>query len=392
MRQVYSFDETNIPLWVYTLFWLLYVLGFMYSVQKIFFPPNRVKFQISGSHSFYSVRKIFSPKNRVKSQLSGSYFFLLYFILFAIFYCVNPDYFRYRDWIYGRDFGFWAKENVYIAIIYLCRSLPVSYPYEVFRLIVWGGAILIAYLSSFLYGKQLKPLIVILFLFVLFCGGFCYARASLAMAIYFCGSSVLLNAKKKKTIILGWVIAMSSFFFHHELLIGIVVLPCIFIPFEKRKAVVASFGIFALVIFAISFLFSNLDILTMLFGNEELSSQIEGFNEKEQRTFRLSTLVSYMTYLYPFYLFTEIPKKKKRFPDAIIGLYRLSFGIIMIAIAFMFLSGVRSVFTYRILYMSMIPISIMTAYFYNNKQLKKDQLIVMFILGLLTNSIRFINA
>ena len=369
VRQVYNFDETNIPMWVYTLFWGVYVLGVLYSVRKFLFSPQRLR-----------------------SQMFGSYVFILYFILFAIFYCVGTDYFRYRDWIYGRDFRFWAKENVYIVIIYLCRTLPGGYPYEFFRLIVWGSAILTVYLSSFLYGKRLKPGLVVFFLFVLYSSTFCYARVSLAMAIYFLGISLITKVDIKYKL-LGFVVAFCSYFFHHELIIGIAVLPCLYIHFEKKEMYLVSFVFLLFIIVAVTYINNNLDLLDMIFGDKELSSKIEGFNEAEQRSFRVSTVIKYLTYFYPLYIVAQLMMKKIcLLPKKIIILYRITFSIIMFSVAFMIVVGPRSVYAYRVLYIGMVPISIMMAYCYNSGMLKKTQIVIMLSLAILSNSVNLINA
>ena len=89
-------------------------------------------------------------------------------------------------------------------------------------------------LTAKIYRSFLKPELVILLLFVLFSGIFCYARASLAMAVYFWGIGIHSWGKNLWNKAFGIVLAISSYFFHHEMIIGVAVLPCLLLPFEKK--------------------------------------------------------------------------------------------------------------------------------------------------------------
>lgn len=368
VRQIYKFDGTNIPLWVHTLFWGVYVLVFLYSFRMIFFSPRTCK-----------------------PQKYFSYLIVSFFTLFAIFYCIGDDYFSYREWIYGRNFEFWNKENVYIAIVYLCRALPISYPYELFRLIVWGGAVFITYHIFRLYQGLLLPGLTLLLLFVFYSSVFCYARASLGMAVYFFGVAFYLLQDRKTLKLLGIVIAFLSFFFHHEMIIGIGLLPCLFIPFERKNFLFLSIFFLFVAICAIFFLFSNLLFLDQMFDNDDMSSKMENFSENGYGAFRLSTLVKYLNYFYPFYLLTRIFWEEDT-PRSVIGMYRITYGILMASVAFMIVFGLRSVFAYRVMYISMIPTSLMIGYGYCHSYFTRKQFLTMMILSLLTGSIRFINS
>lgn len=368
MRYFYSFDELSIPFWVKALFWCLYMVVFVYAVWKTI---------------------LSAPKDKRYVEISK--LIILFFTGYTVFYCVNPDYFRYRDWIYGRDFDFWNKEYFYVYLVLFCRLLPFDYPFEVFRLIVWGGAVVIAYFTFRKYREMLAPCLTILFLFVLYSNTFCYARASLGMAVYFFGVALILLSKKKLITFLGIGVAISSVIFHHEMLIGIAVLPCLLIPFERKQVTFLSVFLLIIAIIVISYVNSHLGIFDALFDNDDLSSKIENFNDAEQGKFRLSTLVKYLNFFYPIYLITKCFWKNK-VPQSIAGMYRITYAIIMITVAFMFVFGLRSVFVYRVLYILMIPQALLIGYCYCNGYLKNRQLVIMLSLSLLSNSIRIINA
>ena len=367
MNNFYSFDENTIPYWIRALFWGLYMAVFVYAVWKM----------------------SSSAKNKQKAKVSG--LFSVFFALYAVFYCINPDYFNYREWLDVISFDLWGKEKFYLLTVLLCQNLPFDYPYEVFRLIVWGGAVFIAYNTFRMYKDLILPGFTLLLLFVFHAGVFSYARASLAMAVYSFGIAFCLLHDKKTLKLLGLGIALSSFCFHHELLLGIAVLPCLFIPFERKSFSFLSIFMLIIVVFAISFVSSNLQIFDLLFDNDDISSKVEHFNNKEQGVFRVSTFVSYLKYFYPLCLLM-ISFWRKKAPRSIIGMYRITYGIMMMSIAFMVVFGLRSVYTYRTMYISIIPASLLISYGYNNGYFKKRQLIIMMIIVLLANSIRFINA
>ena len=331
-------------------------------------------------------------KNLWKKEVTG--LFVVLFALYAVFYCIGLDYFSYREWLEWleeTDIKYWGRENVYIHIVLFCRSLSFDYPYEVFRLIVWGGGILMAYYTFRMYKRLMLPGLALLLLFVFHASTFCYSRASLAMAVYFFGIALALCHRRLIPKILGIGIALSSFYFHHEIIIAIAVLPILFLPLEKKKYTILSILLLFVAIYVVSFISSDLSYLDLMFDNEDLSSRIENVSEKGQGVFRLSTLVNYLKYFYPFYLITRYLWKKE-VPKPIAKMYRITCGILIISVVFMIVYGLRSVYTYRVLYMAMIPLTLLIDYGYCHGYFKKKHLLLMLLIAVLANSIRFINA
>ena len=367
MKEFYSFDEFSIPFEVKALFWGLYIAVFIYALKTLL------------SASKYKEKKVVTV------------LFGVFFALYAVFYCINSDYFNYREWLSFADIYYWNKEKFYLYLVLFCQSLPFDYPFEVFRLIVWGGGIFLAYYTFRLYRELLLPGLTLLLLFVFHAGTFCYARASLAMAVYFLGIALYLSNDKKMLKLLGICVALLSYYFHREMLVGIVLLPCLFIPFERKKMSFLSIFLLLVAIIAISFVSSNLEFLDQMFDNDDLSEKMEDFNEKEQKTFRLSTLIKYLKYFLSFYLITKYCWKKK-VPYSLIVMYRITYGILMVSVAFMIVFGLRSVYTYRIMYISMIPLTLMIGYGYNKGYFTRMQLLVLMLIVLLNNSTGIINA
>ena len=368
MKLIYHFDGEAIPAWVQLLFWLLYMVVFAYAFKKTLL-------------SWY----------RSKHYKDVSWLFAIYFTLYAIFYCVNDDYFQYRNWLDGADFSFWGKENFYVYVIFFCKSLSFDYPFEVFRLIVWGGAVFIAYKTFQMYKELLLPGLALLLLFVFYSATFCYGRASLAMAVYFLGIALYLNYKGLLLRSMGIIVAMSSYFFHHEMLVGVVLLPCLFIPFERKRMSFLSVLGLIVVIIALSYLNSYVEYFDSIFDNDDISTKIEDFNEKGQGAFRISTLIKYLNFFYPFSLITT-SFWKRDVPYPVAGMYRVSYAILMVSVGFMIVAGTRSVFSYRVMYIAMIPLTFLVAYGYYHRLFTRKQFLIMMLLALLSNSIRLINS
>lgn len=369
MKDFYSFDELSIPLWIKALFWGLYMVVFVYALWKTQFA---------------------APKNKHHVEVSS--LIVLYFAAYAVFYCINPDYFRYRDWMdipYLMDFH---KEQVYGFLILFCRSLPFEYPFEVFRLIVWGGGVLLVLYTSKMYRNLLIPELTVLFLFVFYSGSFCYARASLAMAVFFIGVSIHLWGKNLLAKMLGIGLAIGSYFFHHEMIIGVATLPALLLPFDKKKSIYFSLILLVIITTVLTYINSNLALMESVFGDDELVEKMEEFSNQEQGVFRMSTSVKYLNIFYPFLLITNIFYRYRTLPDAIAGIYRITFALLMATVAFMVVSGLRSTYTYRVMYITIIPLSILITYCYKQGLFKKYQFVIMLLLALLTNSIRLINS
>lgn len=373
MKQIYSFDEITMPLWIKVLFLGFYLVIFVYALRKTFFV---------------------APKDKGKVNASG--FVVLYFILYALFYCINPDYFSYRDWMNINmkelNMEYWSNENIYAYIIIFCQSLNISYPYELFRLIVWGVAVLLVMFTAKMFSSIQKPGLVVLFLFVLYSGTFSYGRVSLAMAAYFMGVSILMWGKNGLIKFLGVVLAMSSYFLHHQMIIGIGLLPGIILPFEKKKTIVFALLLLGMMMAVIYYINSNVSLMESVFGADELAEKMETYNEREQGAFRLSTSVMYLNIFIPFVFVTLFFYRQKQIPKPIAGIHRITFLLIMAMVAFFVISGPRSTYTYRVLYINIIPLSILVSYCYNQGYFKDYHLAIMFFLALLTNSLRLINS
>lgn len=194
---------------------------------------------------------------------------LLYFCLFL--FCMFPfmtgDYFHYLD-----DFNQIKKgEYSHMEVFYIHLIDNYCYSYHVFRLVVWGSALLLT-----VYGYRrlnLKNDLVIALLGILFIPWFSYARATLSMACIFLGITFFANPIKNRKLI-GYIIGILligvSIFFHRSAIVGIIaaVLSIIFSRPSKKILVCLSI-LFPALIYLASYLLSQF----VLMDYEEIASE-----------------------------------------------------------------------------------------------------------------------
>lgn len=142
------------------------------------------------------------------------------FIL-SVLFCIIPfwggDYFHYMEIFPILRAGEYQLniENIYTIIARLTQD------YHIFRLFVWGGAIVLICICIKLLKLRYD---ITFFLFTtLFLYKFSYARVSLAMSLMYIGSALLLKDKNIKKIF-GIIAIIVSFYFHKSAIFGIAVI------------------------------------------------------------------------------------------------------------------------------------------------------------------------
>ncbi|MBR1792258.1 MAG: EpsG family protein [Bacteroidales bacterium] len=293
--------------------------------------------------------------------------FLCFFIVFAIFYCVDTDYLNYKfivetasKWV--SNVGS-STEILYQRLAYWCNG-----NYELFRLIVWGAAIIIFSVCARRFGTSVY--LALLMLFLLYYNYFCYARASLAMSVFFLGVCILVTSRKRWWKIAGIAVMVFSLAFHRSMLIPLSISPLMFIDITKKNYFQYFILIFVLLFLAIN---SIGDIVTLL-DNEQYTYKLihyeseisEGryYNSKNWKGF-IRAYLGYFSF-YIGFIIVSVPMLSKKYSQSIAvpikKLYRITFGIIIISLCSYLAYGLNNVFFYRILFTSQIPISIMIAY------------------------------
>lgn len=313
--------------------------------------------------------------------------FVFFVFLFVITCSLDGDFYHYQQMVKNYNFLPGASnhgEPIYKYIIGL-----IDRNYLLFRIIVWGGALM-------LYKKTLKNLGLnvnhtLFVMFALYILVFSYARASLAMAVYFWGLSICITSKTNSYI--GIAIICCSYCFHHSIIIAIAITPVIFIKINKKILILS------LIVIPLLFLLLKGTIQQIMFdgtilNNEEVQGKLELYSNREISAVNWKGMIyefsGYLTFFLPFLLCinTLYLKKNNYIPIYIQILLKITFALILISVMFLFLDIQGKVFFYRILYMTFIPLSIITYYIYSSGYIKKKTFCRIINIGIIAQLYR----
>lgn len=191
---------------------------------------------------FALMRKALRGSNVSLGNRRITIFFMFVFVLFSFW---GADWFGYySSYLTIRMDGNTNLEDIYYWIIQ-----QASPNYLVFRLIVWGGSLL---LFIHLVKRLSVPTDLALFLFsTIYIIWFSYARVTLSMVLVYYGLSLFYKPYKSK--LLSWVIGIAaigvSFFFHKTALFAIAISVLVVVSNKhERKFMLASLVLFPLLI------------------------------------------------------------------------------------------------------------------------------------------------
>lgn len=319
------------------------------------------------------------------NKTKGDILLLFLIIIFSVTAMCFGDFWGYMADVemYYPGIPRFHLEKVYEYII-IC----INKNYFLFRTIVWGGAAIFYYMAAKKY--RVNTLLSLFIMFAMYTMIFCYARATLAMAIYFLGFAMFCKGKehhKKSDVILGVIVMLVSYIFHTSASILIMLTAAYYIRITKENYK-PMLILIILVGLSIDVLFDS--FLNSMQGSDnrigEKSEYILEFGSDEQEKIN-ATLFGYLALIWeyvPFYLTFYVVSKiflygKRAIPsNTMVALFRVTFFIVVLATSFLMFSSKSLTFFYRILYMSFMPLSILTVYLFTNSYMpyKKYKLIL----------------
>lgn len=285
------------------------------------------------------------------------------FLVHLIFAFDGGDFFHYYAFFVEDDFE--KMEDVYGLI-----ARFVGYNYLWFRVIVWGGALAVFQLTVKRFRLDVSKTTFLLY--VMFIGVFDYARATLAMAVYFYGLSfICIPIKRDK--FLSYIIAVAlivlSIIFHRSMVFTAAMTVMVFLPLNPY------------ILFLMLILFSfSAPVLNNIFfdyilsgeyiSDEELTGKIIGytnmsFDDRFSIFEWVRRMVSYLTFFLPIvYLAFKIFNKKYNTSthSSMLRLYKVTVGILLLAVSTLMINVETFVIFYRYLFMAMIPVTILVSY------------------------------
>ncbi len=309
-------------------------------------------------------------------------------IVLIITACIDGDWFHYGEMVHNYDFSPGAinyGEPVYYYII-----SAVNKNYLLFRIIVWGLAFWMTCMTFKRF--QINLNVAIFFLIAVFIVKFNYARATLGMASYFLGLSYHLESRKEhmlKNSLLTLLFFWGAYEFHHSTLVLIILTVTAFLPFDKPGVIIA-------LVISLPFLaaiFKDNFILVDQLDNEYLNDKLNRYLELERGKSNIfgmiASVISYGVFVFPV-IFDSIAiyKNHRKVSENTMGLFRVALGVFVFSLSFLFMGLDSNVFVYRIMYMSFIPLTIVTVNLFESHMINKKQYCFIVLWGIFTVSIK----
>ena len=327
------------------------------------------------------------PKNK---KLIDTIFVGIIFIIF----CQNGDFFHMMEAVHGYDFipgAYNYGEEVYIEI-----GKFTNKNYLLFRTIIWGGAFTLFCLTAKRF--KIPTYYAALFIFCSYIILFTYARATLAMAVYFYGLSFLckpIKSHKWISFIIGVIIICTSKVFHNSAIIMIIATILLLIPLKKWSIILTLISIPLITIIARNQFYTITEYA--LEADSDIGKRMEYYSQKEAGASGIAQLIlnslKYASFYIPLFItsITILPKKNlKEIPQYITRMYKITFGIILLASVFYLLRDNFYTMFYRILFMAMIPLTIIVVALYRNNFMTRKHFKWCYMPGLLFSSLNII--
>lgn len=312
-------------------------------------------------------------------------------LILIITACIDGDWFHYREMVHNYDFiagAYNHGEPVYAFIISFVKK-----NYLLFRIFVWGGAFVLTFFTFKRFEINVNT--AVFFIIVLFLVKFNYSRATLGMSSYFLGLSFLLKPIKRKKM-LSFIVAaflmLLAYDFHHSMITLVVLTIVAYLPMDKPFVVIIMLLLLPIVS---SVLHNNLFLIDQ-WENEYLSDKFSHYIERETGPSNMlgiiGGIIGYGVFVIPLFLNTIVVFKNNRLIETPMKrLFRIVLSTSVLAFAFALMKLDSTIFIYRILYMTYIPLTILTVYFYEKGFVKLKQYSLIVFWGVFAISFKLLH-
>ena len=316
--------------------------------------------------------KSITTKNKFYFKINDRYLYIIIVIilLFCLFSLYGGDYYHYYEFVKNISTNRLAgthMEPIYIWIADLCNG-----NYILFRLLIWGSALLFLCISLI----RLHSFNKLTFYFFILTGllFFAYPRVSLGISLLFLGFTFIINNKRNfLNCLLGICLITLSYYTHKSMFILIAV--SILSLFNLKK----TWFILLILVLPIVIYIVNI-VLPEFYLNFE--DDISGLHylERETKNMGISKIIRNILIYTPLYgfIFFLIYKLKikprfenKEFPAFFSKIYNLVFWIFYVSTIFLFLEKGSNAIYYRVLYMIFIPLSIVLSIYFRKYSMNK---------------------
>ena len=296
--------------------------------------------------------------------------------------CIDGDWFHYGEMVH--DYDLTPNATNYGEPVYFYIINTVNKNYLLFRIIVWGLAFWMTCMAFKRF--EINPNIAVFFLIAVFLVKFNYARATLGMASYYLGLSFLLKPRKSLSHI-NWLLAIlflfGAYVFHHSMLVLIILTITAFLPFDKPVVIMAMAICLPLLASALK---SSLNLVDML-DNEYLSEKLDKYMELDKGRSNIFGIIAsffgYGVFLIPVIMDTVAVLKNHTIVSGMIKrLFRITLSTLLFSLSFLFMGLDSNVFVYRFMFMTFIPITIVTVYLFEHHCIDKKRYSIIVLWGM----------
>ena len=314
-------------------------------------------------------------------------------VLFAVTDFLAPDFWNYIfevESVWSFDYS----EELHMEWIYQFFVFFVAGDYFLFRLLVWGGLLLI-------YTKVCKrwhtDTVAFLFLLLVFFSQFASSRANLGVAVFYLGLSFLLmpiEEKRKRSIAIALALIAFSSIFHSTMTMLIAFTPMIFMPSIARlsKKVIITFLV--LVISLMIWVMNNPMEVIELLGSESILQKfifyMEEYDELEwgKPTGGISGWITFIVrelrMLVPVIMLTLILRyKTEELPRNIVKTFNIVLAITISAYTFRMMYPDVGVIALRMMNLTYPAIALIVARMHTDKLISNTQLYMLMAFPLL---------
>ena len=292
-------------------------------------------------------------------------FLVLVHLIFAF---EGGDYFHYYEDV-ARNSMDDGRE-----LFYHWLSEAVFHNYILFRIIVWGGALMLFMKTSCRFGFD--PYKTVFLLYVMYFTLFDYARASLGMAVFFYGFSFWCLPIAKHELLsyffVGPLIMLCAPLFHTSMFFLCGLSFVAFIPMNK-KIFFVMLALFSVSSTLLASVFNDVLGIILSSHSDMLVAKAENYSEqiadmKEASIFEtVRRYVEYSTFFIPAllilrHIFNEKYKGKQH--RAMLRLFKVIFSVLMLAVTMLIVTSTIILF-YRILFLALIPLTLL--FYYSRK-------------------------
>lgn len=309
---------------------------------------------------------------------------ILIFLLFAYW---DTDYFSFRHLFYT------SLENFRDPLYYYLSLISFN-SYTIFRLVIWGTALLLFKKTSDRYG--ISPNIAAYVFSIFFLLTFSYARVSLGMAMYFYGLSFLIKphqTNKYWGFVWGLAFVCCSYFGHRSLVVLIALTPLAIFQLDRKKLLILC-GIGVMISGFAATLLSDLisgslsvsDTMGAAGEAAEQYANIETEVEYNWKFTLMRNLRFYSIYIAMAYIAWKVSfsKLSKKVAPEIKRLATISCAILIFSVSFLLTpSRGADIIGYRYLFMVGLPICTIIAYLASYKLISKKMVSILLLLAFL---------